>query len=51
MRALRVNETKVTSRNAFIDNIFALESEKESRNDERTLFGDYLRIFDLAVNP
>ena len=34
--ALRVNETKVTLRNAFIDNIFALESEKESKND-----GDY----------
>ena len=51
MRALRVNETKVTLRNAFIDNIFALESEKESKNDERNLFGDYPQILDLAVNP
>ena len=51
LRALRVNETKVTSRNAFIDNLLALESEKGSKNDERTLFWDYPRIFDLAVNP
>ena len=29
VRTLRVNEIKVTSRNAFIDNVFALESEKE----------------------
>ena len=29
MRALRLNETKLTSRNAFIFNLFALESEKE----------------------
>ena len=29
MRALRINETKVTSRNVLIDNMFALESEKE----------------------
>ena len=36
--ALRVNEAKVTWRNAFIDNRFALESEKESKNDKKTLF-------------
>ena len=36
--AQRVNETKVTSRNIFIDNLFALESRKESRNDQRILF-------------
>ena len=35
---LKVNKTKVTLRNAFIDNLFALESEKELKNDERTLF-------------
>ena len=38
VRALRVNETKVTLRNAFTDNLFALENEKESKNHERTLF-------------
>ena len=27
--ALRANETKVTSRNTFIDNVFALENKKE----------------------
>ena len=26
---LKVNKTKVTSRNAFIENLFALESEKK----------------------
>ena len=49
MRALRVNETKVISRNAFIDNLFALEREKESKNDERTLFRDFPRILDLSL--
>ena len=36
MHTLRVNEIKVTLRNIFIDNIFALESEEESKNDEGT---------------
>ena len=31
MQALRVNETRATLRKAFIDNAFALESEKESK--------------------
>ena len=35
MRALSVNETKFTSRNTFIDNLFPLEGEKESRNDKK----------------
>ena len=39
--ALRVNGTKVNSRNTFIENIFALESEKGSTNDEKAFFGDY----------
>ena len=51
MRTLRVNETNVTSRKAFIDNLFALESEKESKNDKRTFFGDCPWIVDLSVNP
>ena len=38
MSALRVNETKVTSKNVFIVNLFALKSEKEPKNKERTLF-------------
>ena len=49
MRALRVNKPNVTLRNAFIY-VFALESDKKSRNDEGTLFWDYPMIFDLAVN-
>ena len=35
--ALRVNETKITLKNAFIDNIFSLESEKEFKKYKRTL--------------
>ena len=38
MRALRANETKVALKNAFIVNLFSLESEKESKNDEKILF-------------
>ena len=38
MRALRANETKVALKNAFIVNLFSLDSEKESKNDEKTLF-------------
>ena len=52
MRAVRVNETKVTSRNAFLVNLFALVSEKESQNDndEKTLVRDYLWSLDLSLN-
>ena len=50
VHALRVNETKVTARNAFIGNLFALESKKKSKNDKRTFFGDFLLIFELSVN-
>ena len=51
MHALGVNETKVTSRNAFIDNLFPLESGKESENDKTIHFSDYAQIFDLVDNP
>ena len=51
VRALRVNETKFTSRNAFIFNVFALEKEKESKKDERTLFSGSPRNFNLSLKP
>ena len=38
MRAQKINETEVTLKNVFIDNVFTVESEKESRNGKRTLF-------------
>ena len=38
VHALRVTETKATSRNAFIDSLFALESKRASKNDEKTFF-------------
>ena len=37
MRTLRVNVTKVTLRKTFIDNLFTLQTEKEPKNDEKTL--------------
>ena len=49
--ALRVNRTKVTLTNPFIDNLFALENEKESKNDQRTLFSDWLWIAVMSINP
>ena len=50
MSDVRVNETKGTGRNAFIDNFFTLEIEEESRNDDRILLSDYPQILDLFVN-
>ena len=38
MHTLKVNETKVNLRNSFIEKLFALESDVESKNDERNLF-------------
>ena len=49
MRTLKVNETKVTSPNAFIDNIFALESEKESKKEERILYLDHTGLLTLLL--
>ena len=48
---LRVNEVKVTSRNAFLDHFFALEIEKDSKYDQRTLLQGYPRILNLSFNP
>ena len=50
VRDLRVNETKLTSRNTFIVILFALESKKVSKNEKSTLFWDYPRSLDLSVN-
>ena len=50
MPTLKFNETKFTSRKAFIDNLFTLENEKEFKIDERTLSGDCPQIVDLSVN-
>ena len=46
---------KFTSRNTFIDNSFAFKCEKKkkkkSKNDERTLFQDSPKTFDVSANP
>ena len=51
LRALRVYEPKLTSRNAFIFNHFALESERESKMGERIFFWGNHRSLDLSLNP
>ena len=38
VRALRVNETKLTSESAFVADLSALEGERESKCYKRTLF-------------
>lgn len=38
VRALRVNETKLTSESAFVADLSALEGEKESKCYKRTMF-------------
>ena len=49
--ALTVNELKVTSRNAFIDDLFGSEGDKESKSDQRTLFSECAQILHLCFDP
>ena len=44
-------KTKLTSGNVFIVDFFALESEKESKYDQRTIFGGATRSLDLSFQP
>ena len=50
VRVLRVNETKPPCRNAFLVDSFALESQKGSRNEERTVFWDSSWSLGLSLN-
>ena len=43
MQSLKVNETKLTLRNVFILDLFALGGEKESKYNERTPFRGYVQ--------
>ena len=51
MRPLRVNETDVTTENAFNRNHFGIEGNHESNNDEKNLFWVFLEIRDPCFNP
>ena len=51
VRSLKVNETKLTLRNVFILDLFALGGEKESKYNEKTPFWGSLQKLDLSVNP
>ena len=44
-------KTKVSSRNPFIGNFFAIESQKISKTDRRNFFGDFPQILDLSEKP
>ena len=46
---LRVNGTKVTLRNGIAANVFALESDKKSKNDKWSFLQDFPQIFDFSV--
>ena len=50
VHVLRVNETKLTSRNAFILHLFALGGENEPKFGERSLFWSFLQKLALSVN-
>ena len=51
VRAVRVNETKVTLRNAFLFNAFILRSKKNKKNDKRIFFWDCSWSVDLSLKP
>ena len=44
-------ETKLTSENAFMVDLYALGGEKKPQYDERMLFWGCLCCFDLSLNP
>ena len=48
---LRVNETKITSENAFNGDHFKTEGNQESGHNKNTLFWVYFQIFDPCFNP
>ena len=43
MGAPRIDETKLTSENAFVANFFASGDERESKYDEKALFSEVPR--------
>ena len=48
---LTVNETKITTENAFSRDDFGTDGSQESRNDKTTLFWIFLQICDSCFNP
>ena len=51
LRAVRVKETKVSSRKVYIDIPFTLSSEKESKINKKKFLRDYPEILGLAIDP
>ena len=51
VHTVRVNETKITSENAFNEDHFRTEGNQESGYNENTLFWVYFQIFDPCFNP
>ena len=50
MSSLKVNKSKFAPGNLFVVKYFDMENEKESENEESTIFGDRPQIIDLSVN-
>ena len=51
MRVLRVNETKVTSGNAFIVHLFTLGGNEESKYDKKASFRAPLGVLTRFLKP
>ena len=50
MRVLRVNETKVTTENAFNQDHFAIEGNHQSGKDKKTLLRCFSRFLTRVLN-
>ena len=50
-RALKVNETKITTENAFNRDNFGIEDNDELNNDKKTLLWVFLQIRDACFIP
>ena len=50
MLTRRDDRTKVLSRNAIIGKVFELESEKESKYDNKNILKDFLQILEVSVS-
>ena len=50
MFALRVDETKVSSRKAFIGNLLELKSGEKSENNNSNFIREYPQIIDQCIS-
>ena len=48
---VRVNKSEITGENVFNGDVFGIEDNHESSNDEKTWFYIFLQICYLCFNP